>query len=173
MPTWRLTTEILNAAIEGFEQQKSRIDAQIAELKAMLPGGGVVPDAQPKAGSGRRVVSAAGRGRIKEAQQRRRAKAREEADNLPMVAEGPKRRRKMSAAGKAAIADAQKKRWAAKKAEEEQPKVAATKKLARKKGASKRPVKAAQKSRDSKQPKVAFLSEANSQPAVKKLDHVL
>ncbi len=108
MPTWRLTTEILNAAIEGFEQQKSRIDAQIAELKAMLPGGCVVPDAQPKAGSGRRVVSAAGQGRMKEAQQRRRAKAREEADNLPMVAEGPKRRRKMSAAGKAAIADAQK-----------------------------------------------------------------
>jgi len=141
MLTSRFTTEVLNAAIEGFEQQKSRIDAQIAELKAMLPGGGVVPDAEPEPGSGRRVVSAAARGRMKQAQQRRRAKAREEAENSPLVAEGPKRRRKMSAAGKAAIADAQKKRWAAKKAEEEQPKVAATNKLARKKGASKRPVK--------------------------------
>jgi hypothetical protein len=38
MPT-RLRPEIINAAILGFEQQKSRIDDQIAELRAMLDGG--------------------------------------------------------------------------------------------------------------------------------------
>ena len=39
MPTPKLTPEIITAAIAGFEQQKTRIDAQIAELRAMLPGG--------------------------------------------------------------------------------------------------------------------------------------
>ncbi len=165
MPTSRFTIEILNAAIEGFEQQKSRIDAQIAELKAMLPGGGVVRDAAPERGSGRRVVSAAGRGRMKEAQQRRRAKAREEAENSPMVAEGPKRRRKMSAAGKAAIADAQKKRWASKKVEEEKAKVPAAKKPARKNTASKSPVKAAKRNKGNKRQKATIPVHAGSQPA--------
>src|ERR1035441_5210823 len=36
MPTHKLTAEILNAAIEGFESQKRRIDVQIAELRQML-----------------------------------------------------------------------------------------------------------------------------------------
>ena len=39
MPTQKLNTAILLAAIEGFEQQKLRIDVQIAELRAMLSGG--------------------------------------------------------------------------------------------------------------------------------------
>jgi hypothetical protein len=38
MPTPRLTPEIISAAIDGFEAQKIRIDTQIAELRAMLPG---------------------------------------------------------------------------------------------------------------------------------------
>jgi hypothetical protein len=38
MPT-KLTHEIIVAAIEGYESQKKRIDVQIAELRAMLPGG--------------------------------------------------------------------------------------------------------------------------------------
>jgi hypothetical protein len=38
MPT-KLTAEIITAAIEGFESQKRRIDDQIAELHALLPGG--------------------------------------------------------------------------------------------------------------------------------------
>lgn len=33
-----LTTEIIQAAIDGFESQKQRIDVQIAELRAMLTG---------------------------------------------------------------------------------------------------------------------------------------
>jgi hypothetical protein len=35
----KVSSEIVHAAIEGFEQQKLRIDAQIAELPAMLGGG--------------------------------------------------------------------------------------------------------------------------------------
>ncbi len=36
MPTQKLTHEILIAAIEGFDAQKTRIDAKIAELRQML-----------------------------------------------------------------------------------------------------------------------------------------
>ena len=43
MPTPRLTPEIIHAAIDGFEAQKLRIDAQIADLRAMLPGGTTEP----------------------------------------------------------------------------------------------------------------------------------
>src|ERR1039458_7664198 len=39
MPTHKLTPEIITAAIVGFEAQKTRIDDQIAELRAMLSGG--------------------------------------------------------------------------------------------------------------------------------------
>jgi len=38
MPT-KLTSEIIAAAIEGFESQKRHIDGQIAELRQMLDGG--------------------------------------------------------------------------------------------------------------------------------------
>src|SRR6266853_2389812 len=46
MPTPQFTTEILPAAIEGFEQQKLRIDAQIAELRVMITGGTVAPTSE-------------------------------------------------------------------------------------------------------------------------------
>jgi hypothetical protein len=39
MPTPKLTTEIITAAIDGYEVQKTRIDARIAELRALLAGG--------------------------------------------------------------------------------------------------------------------------------------
>ena len=38
MPTQKLTPEIINAAILGFEQQKRQIDTKIGELRSMLPG---------------------------------------------------------------------------------------------------------------------------------------
>jgi hypothetical protein len=38
MPTQKLTAEIINAAIEGFESQKRRIDSQIDELRHLLNG---------------------------------------------------------------------------------------------------------------------------------------
>jgi hypothetical protein len=37
MPT-RLTPEIISAAILGFEEQKRHIDANLAELRAILSG---------------------------------------------------------------------------------------------------------------------------------------
>ena len=39
MPTPKLTAEIITAAIQGFEFQKTSIDGKIAELSAMLFGG--------------------------------------------------------------------------------------------------------------------------------------
>ena len=35
----KLTNEIITAAIDGYEVQKTRIDARIAELRALLAGG--------------------------------------------------------------------------------------------------------------------------------------
>ena len=65
MPTQRLTPQIINAAILGFEEQKRSIDAQIAELRAMLPSPKAAPDAASKpARRKRRKLSAAGRANI-------------------------------------------------------------------------------------------------------------
>jgi hypothetical protein len=86
MPTPKLTNSILSAAILGFEEQKRRIDAQIAELRAMLSGGTAEPAATPKTTHrGRREMSAAGPKAIAEAQRQRWA-ARQAA---PPVASKP------------------------------------------------------------------------------------
>jgi len=77
MPTRKLTPEVLQAAIEGFEAQKRHIDAQIAELRQALAGEtGAAPEPAPPR---KRRFSAAARRRMREAQQRRWAKARGEA----------------------------------------------------------------------------------------------
>jgi hypothetical protein len=114
MPTHKLTPEIINAAILGFEQQKLEIDAEIAELRTLLPGGlaspAATPDAAPRK---RRKFSAAARRRMKEAQQRRWAKIKGESEpSMPATPEPPKPKRKVSAAGMAAIIAATKRRWA-------------------------------------------------------------
>ena len=71
MPTQKLTPEIINAAILGFEEQKRHIDTQIAELRAMLTGTPTEP-ATPEAPKGkRRKMSAAARKRIGDAQRKR------------------------------------------------------------------------------------------------------
>jgi hypothetical protein len=114
MPTHKLTVEVLNAAILGFEEQKRRIDSQIAELRAMLVGGPTEPPATSEAPSGkRRKRSAAARKRMADAQRKRWAKSKGAGSPVSPVAAKPKRR--LSAAGKAAIVAALKKRWAAKK----------------------------------------------------------
>ena len=119
MPTHKLTPEIINAAIAGFEQQKARIDAQIADLRAMLDGGPTEPAAAlavPK--RKRRKMSAAARKRMGEAQRKRWAESRGQAESrsTPVTPEPAKPKRTLSAAGKAAIVAALKKRWAAKRA---------------------------------------------------------
>src|ERR1035441_10017459 len=116
MPT-KLTTEIITAAILGFEEQKRHIDTKIAELRQMLAGTPTATAAAPEVPKGkRRRISAAGRARIADAQRKRWAEAKQEsAPSLP-VAGAAKPKRRLSAAGKAAIVAALKKRWAAKRA---------------------------------------------------------
>ncbi len=59
------TSEILAAALEGFEAQKKRIDAQIAAIRQILRG------VQPETTRPRRKVSAAARKRMAAAQRKR------------------------------------------------------------------------------------------------------
>jgi hypothetical protein len=99
----RLTPAIIAAAIEGFEAQKIRIDAQIAELRAFLAGGAAETDATPEPSKqSRRKMSAAARKRMGEAQRKRWAESKKTIEpSVPEVA--PKPKRKLSEAGRAAI----------------------------------------------------------------------
>jgi hypothetical protein len=74
MPT-KLQTEIIAAAIAGFEAQKKRLDAQIAELRQMLSP--VATDGNPPVPKKRRQMSAAARARIAAAQRKRWAESRQ------------------------------------------------------------------------------------------------
>src|ERR1017187_3112008 len=100
----QLTPEIISAAIDGFEQQKLRIDAQIAELRTMLGGGSTKPTsaaAQEAPTGKRRKMSAAGRKAIAEAQRKRWALSKEAAAPLAPAPSKPKR--KLSKQRKAAL----------------------------------------------------------------------
>lgn len=80
MPTPKLTAEIITAAIEGFESQKRRIDGQIAELRAMLPGGPAESAATPELPTRRRkTFSAASRRKMAAALKKRWATKKAEA----------------------------------------------------------------------------------------------
>jgi hypothetical protein len=113
MPTPKLTTEIISAAIDGFEAQKRRIDEQIGELRAMLTGS-TETAATPEATRGKRKkFSAASRRKMALAQKARWAKIKGEAEPQ---APTPKPKRKLSAAAKAKLAANLKKARAAKAA---------------------------------------------------------
>jgi hypothetical protein len=101
MPT-KLTSEIITAAIVGFEEQKRQIDVKIAELRTMLTGGPteVAVTSQAPATKKRRKMSAAGRKAIAEAQRKRWAASKQAA--APESNKVPAKRR-MSAARKAAL----------------------------------------------------------------------
>jgi hypothetical protein len=118
MATNKLSPEIVNAAIEGFEQQKLRIDAQIGELRAMMDGDRPAPAATPDAAPPKRKISAAARRRMALGQRKRWAaiKGTTESPSHATTLEPLRPKRKLSAAGRAAIVAALKKRWAAKKA---------------------------------------------------------
>jgi len=78
----QLTNEIIAAAIQGFEAQKTRIDDQIRELRAMLPGRSEAPVAASEpAKRKRRKMSAAGRKAIAEAQRKRWAASRSQSES--------------------------------------------------------------------------------------------
>src|ERR1035441_7269458 len=74
MPKSQLTTEILAAALEGFEAQKKRMEDQIAELKATLSGESTKPAASPVPAKRKRTMTAAARKLISAAQKKRWAK---------------------------------------------------------------------------------------------------
>src|SRR6478672_13062859 len=103
MPTPKLTLEIINAAIEGFEAQKVRLDTQIADLRQMLEGGSPEAAATKEAGPGKRKVSAAARRRMALGQKKRWAaiKGTTESPSHATTLE-PSKKRKLSAAGRAA-----------------------------------------------------------------------
>ena len=150
MPTQKLTPEIITAAIEGFESQKRRIDDQIAELRALLPGGSAERAAIPEAPTRKRKkFSAAARKRMREAQQRRWAEIRGESEPpLPAAPKLTKPKRQISKEGLARIVAATKKRWAlqreeAAKAQRAAKRAAPTRKKAAVKKAAKKTAPAA------------------------------
>ena len=115
----KLTNTIIEAAIDGFEAQKRRIDLQIADLRAMLDGTSE-PETVEQASTKRtrRKFSAEARKRMREAQLLRWAKIRGESHSAPAAVKvkATKTKRRISPAGRKAISAAMKKRWAAKKA---------------------------------------------------------
>jgi hypothetical protein len=115
----KLTAEIINAAIEGFESQKRRIDSQIDELRQLLSPASTAAGPASGAPAPKRKISAAGRRRMAAAQQARWAKVRGQADlpSSPAASKPARKKRKLSATGRKAISEATKKRWAAKRAE--------------------------------------------------------
>ena len=150
MPTQILTAEIMAAAIDGYEFQKTRIDTKIAELRAMLSGGPAPPVTLEPKKRKRRKMSGAGRARIAEAQRKRWAKIRGESESSA-TPEPPKPKRRISKAGMARIIAATKARWAkvraAKAQQEKAARKAARKKAAGKKAAGKAPPARAAKRR--------------------------
>jgi len=118
MPTGKLTKTIIEAAIAGFEAQKTSIDVQIAELRAMLTGNSETEDHQAPAKAKGHKFSAAARKRMREAQKLRWAKIRGEASTAPVKtpSKAAKPKGGITAAGRKALSIAMKKRWAAKKA---------------------------------------------------------
>src|SRR5215475_12944329 len=113
----KLTTEILTAAIAGFEAQKKQLDSQIAELRQMLSPAST-DGALPEPDQPRRKMSAAARRRIAAAQRKRWAtqKAGATGRTTTLSATPRKKKRRLSAAGRKAIIAATKKRWAAARA---------------------------------------------------------
>jgi len=124
-------TDLLAMALVGYEREKAKIEATIANIRAQLglrgPGRPRAAAGTGVAAPGRRTLSASARRRIAEAQRKRWAAIK----GTKTAAAKPKRR--LSAAGRKAIIEATKKRWAAfhkaenaKKAAQKAPKKAAS-----------------------------------------------
>jgi hypothetical protein len=101
----KLTNQIITAAIDGFEAQKTRIDAKIAELRALLPGGSAETTAATSepATPKRRKMSAAARKRIGDAQRKRWAESKKSEAPATAPAKTAPAKKKMSRARKAAL----------------------------------------------------------------------
>ena len=148
MPTPRFSRDILLAALAGFQLDKQRIDAQIAEVQAMLDGGGS-PATDPSAAEGTpkkktRKRSAAVRKRMAEAQKTRWAKIKGKSEPAtPSTVEVPEAKRRISEEGMKRIIAASKKRWRLQRASAKSvpAKKVAPKKTAVKKAAAKKTVR--------------------------------
>jgi len=138
------TAEILAAAIQGFEVQKQRIDAQITEIRRMLDGSRTVSAALSETARPKRKVSPAARRKIAEAQRKRWAAIRQRSEPQPVASEASNPKRELSAAGRKRIIEATKKRWAAFRAAKKagKPAVAKAKRATASKAASKKVAKA-------------------------------
>ena len=111
----KLTDDLIEAAIEGYESQKVRIDQKIAELRSMRSGNhtgtAAEPEAEPRKLS---KFSAAARKRMALAQKARWAKIKGESTDQPATTKtSAKPKRKMSAKARRAIGEATRKRWEA------------------------------------------------------------
>ena len=139
MPT-KLSNEIITAAIEGFEAQKTRVDAQIAELRAVLSGGPTAAATTPEVPTRKRKrFSAASRRKMAMAQKARWARIKGESEPpAPAKPEAPKPKRRISKEGMARIIAATKKRWRLQKAAAKAPPAKAAKKSAAFKKAAKK-----------------------------------
>jgi hypothetical protein len=119
MPS-KLTNEMIEAAILGSEEQKRRIDVQIADLRAMLSGAPVSAPAEAEAatptGRPRRKVSAAGRKAMALAQKKRWAAKKAAPEPSAKAATPAKKKNGMSPATKAKMIAKLKKYWADKRA---------------------------------------------------------
>jgi hypothetical protein len=120
MPTPKLTNEIITAAIDGYQIQKTHIDTKIAELRALLASGSAQAAANPEPPKRKhRKMSAAGRKTIAEAQRKRWAAAKKAAEASTPEPAKPKRR--LTAAAKAKLVANLKKARAAKAAKAKAP----------------------------------------------------
>jgi hypothetical protein len=119
MPKPNLTPEVLNAALQGLEAQRARLDAHIAEVKRLLGARPQQPSAPAEAPKLKRKMSAAGRKRIAAATKKRwaeyhrkQAAAGQKVKQPAAAAKTSKPKRKLSAAALKHIVEAQRKRWA-------------------------------------------------------------
>jgi len=131
-----LTPQIIAAAIEGFESQKKRLDAQIGELREMLKGRRTESTAAEPLKRKRRRIRAA---RAEAPRKRTATTKQQSAHSLKLVTlEAPRHKRRLSAAGRKRIIEATKRRWALKRAELEKAQHASAKKAAARRVAAKR-----------------------------------
>jgi len=102
-----LDATVLQAALQGLEQQRTEIEKKIATVRTLIGRHKPIPGAAPVSGTPKRTRSAAARRRMAAAQRKRWA-ALKAAKEEP----APKKRR-LSAEGRRNIIEATKKRWAA------------------------------------------------------------
>lgn len=106
---------IIQAAIEGLEARKQRIDEMIAELRQRTAGGTSAPAPSASAG-GRRGMSDAARKRLAELMRKRWAAVKKSGGSRIGAPAAKKAKRQLSPEGRRRIIEATKKRWAAVKA---------------------------------------------------------